>query len=178
MKIHQLPADPGRQQKIKRVGRGEGSGHGKTSGYGHKGSQARSGRGKGYNNVFEGGQMPLVRRLPKSGFKNPFRVEYEIVNLDDLEKAFEKNATVDAEGLKKAGLVGKTNRVKILGNGELKKALKITAHKASATAIEKIEKAGGSFTLVEKAEPKKKDKEASEKKKKPAPKKKKSSGTK
>ncbi|MCC6548156.1 50S ribosomal protein L15 [Candidatus Sumerlaeota bacterium] len=163
MKIHQLPADPGRQQKIKRVGRGEGSGHGKTSGYGHKGSQARSGRGKGYNAVFEGGQMPLVRRLPKGGFKNPFRVEYRVVNLDDLERAFEKNATVDAEGLKKAGLIGKADRVKILGNGELTKALKVTAHKASASAVEKIEKAGGTFAVIAKPEGKKKD--AGEKKK-------------
>jgi hypothetical protein len=72
MKIHTLPKDPGRQQKAKRVGRGEGSGHGKTSGYGHKGSQARSGRGKGYGSAFEGGQMPLTRRLPKRGFHNPF----------------------------------------------------------------------------------------------------------
>lgn len=177
MKIHQLPADPGRQQKIKRVGRGEGSGHGKTSGYGHKGSQARSGRGKGYNTVFEGGQMPLVRRLPKSGFKNPFRVEYEVVNLGDLDKTFEKNATVDAASLKKAGLINKINRVKILGNGELTKALKVTAHKASASAVEKIEKAGGSFAVIEKAEPKKKDKEAGDKKK-AAPRKTKDSGTK
>ncbi|HMZ52178.1 MAG TPA: 50S ribosomal protein L15 [Candidatus Sumerlaeota bacterium] len=172
MKIHQLPADPGRQQKIKRVGRGEGSGHGKTSGYGHKGSQARSGRGKGYNAVFEGGQMPLVRRLPKGGFKNPFRVEYQVVNLGDLDKSFEKNATVDAESLKKAGLIGKVGNVKILGNGELTKALKITAHKASASAVEKIEKAGGSFSVVPKPEAKKKEAGA---KKKAAPKK---SGTK
>jgi large subunit ribosomal protein L15 len=157
MRIHQLPGDPGRQQKIKRVGRGEGSGHGKTSGYGHKGSQARSGRGKGYNASFEGGQMPLIRRLPKGGFKNPFRVEYEVVNLSSLDKVFEAGATVTIDALKKARLVRTGAQIKILGTGELTKALKVTAHKASASAIEKIKAAGGSFDELKRPEPKPKE---------------------
>ncbi|CAN5379082.1 50S ribosomal protein L15 [soil metagenome] len=145
MKIHELPGDPGRQQKQKRVGRGESSGHGKTSGYGHKGSQARSGRGKGYNSHFEGGQMPLTRRLPKIGFHNPFRVEYEVVNLSSLEKNFKSGATVDAESLRKAGLVNSKKPIKLLGNGELTKKLTIKIDKVSEAARKKIEGAGGKF---------------------------------
>lgn len=148
MKIHELPGDPGRQQKRKRVGRGHGSGMGKTSGYGHKGSQARSGRGKGYNNAFEGGQMPITRRLPKGGFKNPFRVEYEVVNLSTLDAKFEAGATVDEESLRKAGLLSSKKKIKILGNGELTKKLTVKASKASETAVKKIADAGGSFEAV------------------------------
>jgi large subunit ribosomal protein L15 len=145
MKIHELPGDPGRQQKPKRVGRGEGSGHGKTSGYGHKGSQARSGRGKGYNKPFEGGQMPLTRRLPKGGFKNPFRVEYTVVNLDVLEEKFEAGSLVNRDALVKVGAVKGQNPVKLLGNGELTKKLTVQLQKASESAKKKIADAGGSF---------------------------------
>ncbi|MDX2177819.1 MAG: 50S ribosomal protein L15 [Candidatus Sumerlaeia bacterium] len=144
MKIHELPGDPGRQQKPKRVGRGEGSGHGKTSGYGHKGSKARSGRGKGYAGAFEGGQVPLARRLPKRGFKNPFRTEYEVVNLSSLEKAFSAGADITLEDLAKARLVRRNLAVKVLGNGKLSKALTVHAHAFSGAAKEAIEKAGGS----------------------------------
>jgi large subunit ribosomal protein L15 len=148
MKIHELPGDPGRQQKPKRIGRGEGSGHGKTSGYGHKGSQARSGRGKGYNKPFEGGQMPLTRRLPKGGFKNPFRVEYQVVNVSDLDKNFENGAAVDVQALVEAGVVKGVKPVKLLGDGELSKKLTVKLAKASETARKKIADAGGSFETV------------------------------
>lgn len=144
MKIHELGKDPGRMQKRKRVGRGESSGHGKTSGYGHKGSQARSGRGKGYGGGFEGGQMPLQRRLPKRGFVNIFRQETEIVNVAALED-FEAGTTVDIDVLKKAGKVrSSARRVKVLGNGDLTKKLHVRADAFSGSAKEKIEKAGGS----------------------------------
>src|SRR5690606_2482542 len=116
-------------QKRKRVGRGEASGVGKTSGYGHKGSQARSGRGKGHGSGFEGGQMPLVRRLPKRGFTNIFRKEVDIVNLDVFE-GFESGSTVDIDALKGAGKVRNSARiVKVLGNGELKGKITIKAHR-------------------------------------------------
>lgn len=141
MRIHELPGDPGRQQKRKRVGRGVGSGHGKTSTKGHKGHQARSGGGKGVGH--EGGQIPLQRRLPKFGFKNPFRTEYEVVNLFDLEQSFEKGAVVDVEALKNANLVRTTAPVKILGDGTLTKALTVKAAKFSKSARQKIEQAGG-----------------------------------
>src|SRR5215204_1285204 len=102
MKLHELGKDPGRAKKRKRCGRGEASGVGKTSGYGHKGSQARSGRGKGYGGGFEGGQMPLQRRVPKRGFTNIFRAEVEIVNLATLD-TFDAGATVDMDALKATG---------------------------------------------------------------------------
>jgi len=149
MKIHELPGDPGRQQKRKRVGRGESSGHGKTSGYGHKGSQARSGRGKGYNSSFEGGQMPLTRRLPKFGFTNPFRKEYQVVNVSSLE-GFDAGATVDVDALREKGLIGGRKEVKLLGNGELSKKLTVRLHKASGSAVKKIEAAGGTFEELNK----------------------------
>jgi len=148
MKIHELPGDPGRQQKRKRVGRGESSGHGKTSGYGHKGSQARSGRGKGYNGSFEGGQMPLTRRLPKFGFVNPFRKEYQVVNVADLETAFDAGTTVDVAALREKGLIGGRKEVKLLGNGDLTKKLTVRVQKASGSAIDKIKAVGGSFHAV------------------------------
>lgn len=141
MKIHTLPGDPGRQQKRKRLGRGHGTGHGKTSGKGHKGKQARSGSGKGRG--FEGGQIPLYRRLPKFGFKNPFRTEYEVVNVAALEQAFEAGATVDAEALRKARLIRTKAPIKVLGDGDLTKGLTVKAAKFSKSAREKIEKAGG-----------------------------------
>jgi large subunit ribosomal protein L15 len=143
MKIHTLPKDPGRQQKAKRVGRGEGSGHGKTSGYGHKGSQARSGRGKGYGSAFEGGQMPLTRRLPKRGFHNPFRVEYEVVNVSSLEKSFSAGETVTPAELRARRIVRTKLPVKLLGNGDLKKNLTVRVDAFSASALEKVTNAGG-----------------------------------
>ena len=147
MKIHELPGDPGRQQKRKRVGRGEGSGLGKTAGKGHKGAQARAGATKGKG--FEGGQMPLIRRIPKFGFKNPFRVEYEPVNLSSLEAKFESGATVGVEELKAARLVRTNKPVKILGNGDLSKSLTVKAHAFSKSAAEKISAAGGSTETIE-----------------------------
>ncbi len=146
MKINELPGDPGRKQKTKRLGRGHGSGLGKTSGKGHKGQQARSGGGK--SGTFEGGQMPLARRIPKGGFKNPFRVDYEVVNLSSLEKKFDDGAAVDAEALKKARVINTKKPVKLLANGEISKKLTVKVNKASKAAIEKVEKAGGTVELV------------------------------
>jgi len=132
-------------EKRKRVGRGMGSGMGKTSTRGHKGQWSRSGarllRG------FEGGQMPLHRRIPKRGFKNIFREEYAVVNLDLLEAVGETEITPDV--LRKAGVVRTKKRIKILGNGELKSALTVKAHKFSKTAEEKITKAGGKFEVLQ-----------------------------
>jgi len=132
-------------EKRKRVGRGMGSGMGKTSTRGHKGQWSRSGarllRG------FEGGQMPLHRRIPKRGFKNIFREEYAVVNLDRLEAVGETEITPDV--LRKAGVVRTKKRIKILGNGELKSALSVKAHKFSKTAEEKITKAGGKFEVLQ-----------------------------
>lgn len=148
MKIHELGRDPGRTKKGKRCGRGEASGLGKTSGYGHKGSQARSGRGKGYGSGFEGGQMPLQRRVPKRGFTNTFRQEIEIINLSTLE-LFDEGATVDVDSLKKQGLIrNRAKVVKILGDGELSKKLNVKAHRFSKSAKEKIEAKGGTTEVV------------------------------
>ena len=125
MKLHELQPAAGSTTAAKRLGRGVGSGLGKTSGKGHKGAKARSGGGK--RPGFEGGQMPLYRRVPKKGFTNPFRVEYATVNVGSLE-VFENGATVTVEDLKKAGLVKKTlDGVKILGNGDLTKKLTVEA---------------------------------------------------
>lgn len=141
MKLHELQPAAGSTTAAKRLGRGVGSGLGKTSGKGHKGAKARSGGGK--RPGFEGGQMPLYRRVPKKGFKNPFRVEYATVNVGALE-VFENGATVTVEDLKKAGLVKKTlDGVKILGNGDLTKKLTVEAAKFTETAKNKIEALGG-----------------------------------
>ena len=148
MKIHELGKDPGRAKKRKRCGRGEASGLGKTSGYGHKGSQARSGRGKGYGGGFEGGQMPLQRRLPKRGFTNPFRIEVAVVNLDSLE-SFDSGATIDVEMLKDRGLVrNRAEVIKVLGNGELSKKFIVKAHRFSKSAKDKIEAKGGTVEII------------------------------
>jgi large subunit ribosomal protein L15 len=130
---------------VKRLGCGESSGHGKTSGKGHKGQKARS--GGSIRLGFEGGQMPLIRRIPKRGFNNAeFKTRYAVVNLADLER-FDAGSTVDEKTLREAGLIrGIFDGVKILGTGELTKKLTITAAKVSASAKEKIEKAGGSVT--------------------------------
>ena len=141
MKLHELTPAAGSNQDAKRKCRGAGSGNGKTAGKGHKGQNARS--GGGVRPGFEGGQMPLQRRVPKRGFNNIFATRYSIVNVADLNK-FEDGAVVDAEALVKAGVVRKElDGIKILGNGELTKKLTVKAAAFSASAKEKIEKAGG-----------------------------------
>ncbi len=145
MKLHELsPIQP--RPERKRVGRGHGSGNGKTAGKGHKGQNARSGGGVRIG--FEGGQMPLARRIPKRGFNNIFAKTYAIVNVADLNK-FESGAQVDAEALLQAGLIKKAcDGVKVLGNGELEKSLTVKAAAFSASAKEKIEKAGGKAEVM------------------------------
>ena len=138
--VHDLAPAVGSTHYRKRVGRGPGSGHGKTSGRGHKGQGSRS--GYRHQRSFEGGQMPLHRRVPKRGFTNIFRVEYDVVNLVDLDR-FEAGASVTPETLAVARLSRKSRLVKILGNGEIKKALNVSAHKFSASAKARIEAAGG-----------------------------------
>ncbi len=141
MKLHELRPAAGSTTAPKRLGRGVGSGLGKTSGKGHKGAKARSGGGK--RPGFEGGQMPLYRRVPKRGFHNPFRIEYATVNVGQLE-IFENGTVVTAETLKEAGLISKVmDGVKILGNGELTKKLTVEAVKFTGSAKEKIEALGG-----------------------------------
>ena len=141
MKLHELGPAAGSTTAPKRLGRGVGSGLGKTSGKGHKGAKARSGGGK--RPGFEGGQMPLYRRVPKKGFTNIFRTEYATVNVGQLE-IFENGATVTVEALKVAGLIKKTlDGVKILGNGDLTKKLTVEAAKFTETAKQKIEALGG-----------------------------------
>ncbi len=145
--LHTLAGPKGASRNRKRIGRGPGSGTGEQSGKGVKGQKARTGH-HGARLGFEGGQMPMQRRLPKKGFKNPFRVESFPVNLQDLEERFE-SGNVDVEGLKAAGLVPrKYERVKILAEGELTKKLSVKAHAVSAAARAKIEKAGGSVELI------------------------------
>jgi large subunit ribosomal protein L15 len=138
MKLHELSPAPGSKQKPKRVGRGPGSGLGKTSGKGHKGGQSR--RGYSVRPGFEGGQMPLIRRVPKRGFTNEFRVEYSVVNVSDLAAL---GKAVTPETLVERGLVHKGRPVKVLGNGEIQSAVTVSAHKFSKAAREKIEAAGG-----------------------------------
>ena len=141
MKLHELKPAIGSTTAPKRLGRGVGSGLGKTSGKGHKGAKARSGGGK--RPGFEGGQMPLTRRLPKRGFTNIYRKEYATVNVSALE-CFENGATVNTEALVEAGLIKKTlDGVKILGGGELSKKLTVNVDKVTESAKEKIEAAGG-----------------------------------
>lgn len=145
MKLNELRNNSGARKKPKLVGRGPGTGHGKTSCRGHKGASSRSGNGR--KPGFEGGQMPLYRRLPKRGFTNIFAKVYDIINVETLNKFSEKNE-VTPEVLSEAGLVKSGRMVKILATGELKSALKVTAHKFSKSAKEKIEKAGGSIVLI------------------------------
>ncbi|MBU6328049.1 MAG: 50S ribosomal protein L15 [Verrucomicrobia bacterium] len=145
MKLHTLSPNPGSKHRVKRLGCGESSGHGKTSGKGNKGQKARSG---GTVRVgFEGGQMPLHRRLPKRGFNNyDYKTKVFGVNVATLEENFESGAVVNEEILRAAGLVnGRYDRVKILGNGEITKSLTIQVEHVSASAREKIEKAGGTI---------------------------------
>ena len=140
MNLSHLRPAAGAVKKRKRLGRGTGSGHGKTSGKGHKGRGSRSGGNTppGY----EGGQMPLARRLPKRGFRNPFREEYQIINLNSLER-FASGSVVDLAVLREAGLVRGQRKVKILADGELTKALTVKAHAFSQKAREKIMALGG-----------------------------------
>lgn len=142
MKLYELSPAPNSNRKAYRKGRGAGSGNGKTSGKGHKGQNARS--GGGVRPGFEGGQMPLYRRLPKRGFTNVFSTQYAIINVRDLEKRFEDNATIDTQAIINSGLVKKVLAgIKLLGNGELSKKFNVTIAAFSKSAKEKIEKAGG-----------------------------------
>ena len=152
MKLNELAPSPGSRQARKRVGRGTGSGTGKTAGRGHKGQRARAGSA---TRTFEGGQMPIYRRLPKRGFKNPFRKVYAPVNLDRLQAAVDGGRIdparpVDLLVLRGAGLISKRlDGVRLLARGELKSALTITVDSASRAAIAAVEKAGGSLTLTQ-----------------------------
>lgn len=143
MGLHNLTPAPGSTKTRKRIGRGEGSGRGGTSTRGHKGQKSRSGYSKKVG--FEGGQMPLQRRVPKFGFTNPFRVEYHGINLDTLQKLADekKLKAITPEVLVDNGLAQKKDLIKILGRGELKGKLDVTAHGFSATALKAIEDAGG-----------------------------------
>lgn len=143
--IHDLRPSPGATHSRKRVGRGPGSGHGKTAGRGNKGQKSRT--GYRHQRGFEGGQMPLHRRVPKRGFTNIFRVEYDIVNISDLDR-FEAGAAVTPEALAERRLARKSRPVKILGDGAITKALTVSAHKFSAGARLSIEAAGGRCEVI------------------------------
>ncbi len=146
MRIHDLSPAEGSRKTRKRVGRGPGSGHGKTACRGHKGQKSRS--GGGVRPGFEGGQMPIHRRLPKRGFTNLFKKEYFLVNLGDLEN-FEENKVIDREALHAAGLIKKsTGEVKLLGGGEISSPVVIRVDKVSRSARQKIEAAGGKVEIV------------------------------
>ena len=144
MKLGGLNPEPGSTKRRKRIGRGVGSGHGKTSCRGHTGAGQHS--APRHDARFEGGQMPFYRRIPKRGFANPNRTEYAAVNLTDLAKLEVEIVTVDL--LREKGLVGQRDSVKVLGGGELGRALSVTAHAFSKSAREKIEKAGGKAEVV------------------------------
>ena len=145
MNLHNYSPNPGAKKRVKRLGCGESSGLGKTSGKGHKGQKARSGSGTRVG--FEGGQMPLHRRLPKRGFNNhDFRDVFGVVNVGDLDNRFDAGAVINEESLRESGLLnGRCDKVKLLGDGEVEKSFTIEVDKVSASAREKIEKAGGSI---------------------------------
>jgi len=148
MKLNELKPPKGSRRQKKRVGRGHGSGWGKTCGRGHKGQKSRS--GASIPAWFEGGQMPLVRRIPKSGPRRigHVRIEYSVVNIQTLS-IFEDGATVSLETMFESGIVkGKNSKVKVLGNGEIEKKLTVQAHKFSKTAVEKIEAVGGTVEVI------------------------------
>ena len=150
MRLNEINDNQGATKDRKRVGRGAGSGTGKTSGRGHKGQKSRAGA---TINGFEGGQMPIYRRLPKRGFKNPFRKQYRIVNVDDIQRAIDAGkikagAELDAKSLQDSGVVGKgKSGIRVLGRGKIKAAVKLNVAGASKTAITAIEKAGGKVTV-------------------------------
>ena len=147
MRLNDLYPANGTKKSKKRVGRGPGSGHGKTSCRGNKGQRSRS--GASIRPGFEGGQMPLQRRLPKRGFTNIFKKDYALLNINDLNR-FDPDSSIDIDSLKGVGLIKDTkSRVKLLGNGEISHSLEIKVHKASRTAKEKIEAAGGKVELIE-----------------------------
>src|SRR5436309_1250441 len=147
MSLNNLRPPRGAKHSKKRIGRGQGSGQGKTAGRGHKGAKSRS--GFKFKRGFEGGQMPLHRRVPKRGFHNPFRVEYAVVNLDTLAAKFDAGAVVTPEVLRERGLVADQKRpIKVLARGEVGKALTIRVHKFSGKAAEKIAAAGGSAEAI------------------------------
>ncbi|MFH5834199.1 50S ribosomal protein L15 [Halalkalibaculum sp. DA3122] len=151
MDLSNLKAPEPNKKNRKRIGRGQGSGHGgHTVGRGHKGQKSRTGYKQ--KNWFEGGQMPLQRRVPKWGFNNPFRTEYEALNVDTLDGFIglgKLEETITVEDLRAAGIIGKGELVKLLGRGEIETSVDIEVHAASKSAREKIEKAGGSVTIVE-----------------------------
>ena len=147
MQLHELSPAEGSKKAVKRIGRGAGSGQGKTAGKGHKGAKARSGYSR--RPGFEGGQMPLQRRVPKRGFNNIFRTEYAVINVAALEDRFEAGATVDTDALKACGLIKKElDGVKILGKGEITKALTVKVAAVSESAKAKIEAAGGTVEVL------------------------------
>ena len=147
MKLSELRPAPGSKNSPKRLGRGPGSGLGKTSGKGHKGQKARSGGGKGP--YFEGGQTPLQRRMPKRGFTNIFKKQFVIVNLGDIEARFEAGATIDTQAFVESGLVkNPRDGVRVLGRGDITKALNIKAKGFSKTAEEKITAVGGTIEVI------------------------------
>jgi large subunit ribosomal protein L15 len=148
MSLNNLRPPKGAKHAKKRIGRGQGSGQGKTAGRGHKGAKSRS--GYKFKRGFEGGQMPLHRRVPKRGFHNPFRVEYDVINLDTLALRFEAGTTVTPDLLREHGLLSRAGHpLKILARGEIGKALTVRAHKFSGKAAEKIAAAGGQAETVE-----------------------------
>ncbi len=147
MKLHELQPAAGSVKDVKRIGRGHGSGQGKTAGKGHKGQKARS--GGSIRPGFEGGQMPLQRRMPKRGFNNIFAKEYAEINVSALEQRFEDGAVVDAQALIESGAIKDAkDGIKVLGNGEITKKLTVKAAKFTASAQEKIEKAGGKAEVM------------------------------
>ncbi len=146
MQLDSMKPAPGSRRKRKRIGRGPGSGNGKTAGRGHKGQGSRS--GGGVKPGFEGGQMPIARRLPKRGFSNPNRVEYQVVNLADLA-AFDVGSVVDLDALRDSGMAARRKPVKILGSGKLEHALTVRADAFSKSAVAAIEAAGGKTEVVE-----------------------------
>ena len=147
MDLSNLKPPKGAKHSKKRIGRGQGSGQGKTAGRGHKAAKSRS--GFKFKRGFEGGQMPLHRRVPKRGFHNPFRVEYEVVNLDLLAAKFDDGAVVTPELLRERGLgAGGSSPIKILARGDIGKKLTVRAHKFSGKASEKLQAAGGNAELI------------------------------
>jgi large subunit ribosomal protein L15 len=147
MSLSNLRPPKGAKHAKKRIGRGQGSGQGKTAGRGHKGAKSRS--GFKFKRGFEGGQMPLHRRVPKRGFHNPFSVEYDVINLDTLAEKFDAGTVVTPEALREAGLLPRGSRpVKVLARGEVSKQLTVRAHKFSGKAAEKIAAAGGTAEAI------------------------------